>query len=714
MTRRTADPFYLGANPKAGSIILFMTIVETNNYNRLRSKKHVMNGLSRSIVIILLMFVFYIQTIPANPEQANSRLQLFHDQYPQSSVDYIYHLPILIVGNSELIAASSSGTGSVEDPLIIEGLNITTNAHGIRIFNTTLNLIIRNCFIRSENDTDGYGIYINNCKNITIQNTQILLKQVGIGVVYSESIKLNNVLIRYCADQGFYAHDSSHVSIQNCSFGGSDDYGVELLLVEDSIVSGSVFETSRVGLHIKLSNDIVVINNLLRMNEYGAILEMSIQCNLSTNNFENDGLQVIGNETYGYDHVIEGNLVNGLPLEYFRGLNNKRISCEGLGQAIFVLCENLTISGGIFSASSIGIQIRASHACIIQWMIISDQQEDAIQMSYSTNCTVQFVYLIQNNYGIWINNCEGIKVSSNIITDNNKSGIIILSSVNCIVESNRIGANRDGLEVYNSDFISVDFNSIEENSGYGVYLERTGGSIIHFNRILSNHLDGISIYESVAFVISENLIIDNLAGIFTGFVDQVKIIENHIFSNSANGIHLILADHLNISRNCISANRNGIRISHAATGILNNNNISMNDVWGVGLHDASNFEISFNRFFNNTIGLKLDDSAYDNIVFSNYFYFNSEHNAWDQGEHNIWDDEAGHGNIWDDATSDNYVVYGSAESVDHFPVVMNTSMNPTTSLTDDNGELSVIYTGSVAALLIGLIALIILYHRHHT
>ncbi len=62
-----------------------------------------------------------------------------------------------------------NGSGTAENPFIIEGYNITTTDNiGINIEGTTKHFIVRNCYVYAEN----YGIYIYNATDgtATIEN----------------------------------------------------------------------------------------------------------------------------------------------------------------------------------------------------------------------------------------------------------------------------------------------------------------------------------------------------------------------------------------------------------------------------------------------------------------------------------------------------------------------------------------------------------------
>jgi hypothetical protein len=63
---------------------------------------------------------------------------------------YTKHEPIVIHNNSDFSDQGWPGSGTFDDPYVIEGFNITDNATGISIRNTTVYFEIRNCIVSSS------------------------------------------------------------------------------------------------------------------------------------------------------------------------------------------------------------------------------------------------------------------------------------------------------------------------------------------------------------------------------------------------------------------------------------------------------------------------------------------------------------------------------------------------------------------------------------
>jgi nitrous oxidase accessory protein len=116
--------------------------------------------------------------------------------------------PVYIVGDDDVDWSSFDGDGSEESPYLIEDLYLELNSSkswftGIYIYNSTYNVIIRNCFVKGmyewvDNEllVRGAGIIIYNSFNIRIINNMFNLTQTAIAVDDSQdcTIKDNIVL----------------------------------------------------------------------------------------------------------------------------------------------------------------------------------------------------------------------------------------------------------------------------------------------------------------------------------------------------------------------------------------------------------------------------------------------------------------------------------------------------------------------------------------
>src|SRR5712692_3745417 len=97
---------------------------------------------------------------------------------PVAGVTYTTHPPILIESNSQFITSNgvTQGTGTVSDPYIIQGWNISApSSNAITVVNTTVSFIIRNVQVNSAIR----GIFLWNVVGGTVQSAIVSQNQYG-------------------------------------------------------------------------------------------------------------------------------------------------------------------------------------------------------------------------------------------------------------------------------------------------------------------------------------------------------------------------------------------------------------------------------------------------------------------------------------------------------------------------------------------------------
>lgn len=163
-----------------------------------------------------------------------------------------YDSPILIENDEDLALVASSGSGTENDPYIIENLTISPDniCSGIIINNTSkylniinctifrgykgilisnaTNIIIKNCTFFNNR----IAIFIENAWNLKIQNSSVLSNWGGgIYVVNGENIKINWNLIDNNGNSGLQISDSGNLNISWNCFNNTveESYAIKIL-----------------------------------------------------------------------------------------------------------------------------------------------------------------------------------------------------------------------------------------------------------------------------------------------------------------------------------------------------------------------------------------------------------------------------------------------------------------------------------------------------
>ncbi len=157
------------------------------------------------------------------------------------------HDPISITSDSDFEVFPGSGT--VEDPYVIEGYNITTiSDEGIYISGTTKYFIVRNCYVDAESIgiyiydvADGTATVINNtCSNYSDNDYGILLSYSGSSTIANNTCNRNY--------RGIYFEDSDFCVVTYNLLRENEGYGVYFWYGSDSnLIHHNTFVDNNLG-----------------------------------------------------------------------------------------------------------------------------------------------------------------------------------------------------------------------------------------------------------------------------------------------------------------------------------------------------------------------------------------------------------------------------------------------------------------------------------
>ena len=126
--------------------------------------------MGRKVVLIMATIVFAVVSVVLVGGESNGGLLWWRA-----------HEPIYIFGNDAFTLANGvvSGTGSADDPYIIQGwyIDVSATDYGIYIDHTTANFVIRGCVVEKARDA---AIYLNSATNGRIDGCQLSLGEAGV------------------------------------------------------------------------------------------------------------------------------------------------------------------------------------------------------------------------------------------------------------------------------------------------------------------------------------------------------------------------------------------------------------------------------------------------------------------------------------------------------------------------------------------------------
>ncbi|MBE0526358.1 MAG: right-handed parallel beta-helix repeat-containing protein, partial [Candidatus Thorarchaeota archaeon] len=377
---------------------------------------------------------------------------------------YDPHTRISISDDLDWVEQGFPGSGTKEDPYVIEKLEIKSNFDCIFIVYTSKHYVIRNCLLWSDS-AQGEGVHINHADYGIVENCTVMMKDYGIFAMNSNYLQIsNNTLynlgthgirlsstfgcnitqnvIHDTTDNGIYIQESSCRIVNNTIWNSSEE-AIRMYSSYSSFVIENSFSNSSIGASIESCSSITFANNTV-FNNYEAGFEnyYSDDCIFSNNSiYDNIGYGVMWNR--GYDSIISGNQIRNSSHYGFYLYYSQRCN----------------LSGNSFEND--GLAIMGSN--LLDWKHnITNNISNGKVLGYFYNSTN--VLLDGSVYGqVIIANCTGLKIQGGAMAQSDM-GIALYYSKNCIVNSTTISDGMFGVYLYGSKACNIT-HSILVNCG---------------------------------------------------------------------------------------------------------------------------------------------------------------------------------------------------------------------------------------------------------
>jgi parallel beta-helix repeat protein len=214
--------------------------------------------------MFLLSLFLCVATIPILDFKINNGISPVNFERTNQSD----HAPITIESDSDFETQDWSGNGSINNPYLIEGLQIViteTYQSCITIQNVSSYYVIQDCSfsyddrIESEQRQRGYGVTLIRTLNGRIVNCTFKFLEYGL-----------------------YTYASSRCTMENCTYAFSR-VGVNLRSSTDWIIVNSSFMHCFDGFQLDSVSASIVANNTVLFNEIGVLMYTTSECNLTSN-----------------------------------------------------------------------------------------------------------------------------------------------------------------------------------------------------------------------------------------------------------------------------------------------------------------------------------------------------------------------------------------------------------------------------------------------
>ena len=417
---------------------------------------------------------------------------------------YKSHHAINITSNLDFTVADGviRGSGTANDPYVIEGWNITSSTGpAISISNTDAFVVIRNSSFKGSsyfalND----GISIQSARNVFLENLTVQSFRTGIVVEGSRIAPSSNIEVKTCG-------------VTNCANGivGQNTTG---LLVEHSLLR----QLDLSGLTAENCSAVDVLDN--EVSSFGEGPQSYYQGGIWQSwqlHFPEAGIGFADSSNLRVrDNAITGGGGSIENLETAR-CNNVSIANNSLragygNTALVSGCNNVSVSNNTVT-NGVQIAIVSSENCLVADNFVSNVSPSGIQVLSTSKVAVVRNTVLRSGGGIYASYMNDSRVEENVLANCSGSGLsltgtnvtisrnlfmsdpngIVLAGDNITFKGNQVQTNRGslwgvphgGLNCYGSDRLIVENNSFSSNYP-GISISSCSNVSLQYNNISDN------------------------------------------------------------------------------------------------------------------------------------------------------------------------------------------------------------------------------------
>ncbi|MBS3794475.1 MAG: right-handed parallel beta-helix repeat-containing protein [Candidatus Thorarchaeota archaeon] len=466
----------------------------------------------REAVLSILVFALLLVYFPTTTHIRKLGNKVAARNSPGTTMPYENHEPIVISSNHDFERQGWPGSGTQEDPYIIEGFNITAYSNSVLISDTTAYFEIRECHLSTKSPETSKCVYFEDAKHGRLRDCRIQSGSVYLSQSTNITIE-NNVATE--TSRAFVLWDSANCTILDNAAHSCSGTSFLLYSSENCILSNNTASNgSACGFYLLASHGCRLLNNTAVNNaEYNIYLD-SRRCELLNNTLVGKGLQLRGDVTDDWIHVMENNTVDGMPIKYLKTINGTIFGGQEYGQIILANCTNCNLHDAAFSVDSA-----------------------AIQAGYSKNCLFENITISDARTAVYLSHCHECNFTNSRITNCTLDGFSVSNSNYCQFANNNISGSGFGFHSDLSDNCSLVNNTFVENE-IAISLEYATGTTIE-NNTLSRNGQGCVVDYSHYCVLIDNTVDNNTDGVFLDDSSNCLLINNTFL---ANGLRIIGTD----------------------------------------------------------------------------------------------------------------------------------------------------------------------------
>ncbi len=555
--------------------------------------KHARNAL----VIILLFATPLLLAGVYTPIQLEARASSEQSSIKLNALSYDTHDPIWILNDTAFHDMASveswAGTGEPATPYIIEGYNITSDITGILIQHVTVCFEIRGCYIADITPWTSFGINIINASQVSIVDTVIESKSVGMELWEIDSLSITGCTITDIDEESLFILWSEGATVDGCTISDGNVNAIALHEANSTTITNCHISSisSYAGIQVYQSHFVTISNNEISECEGSGIYainspHLTIEENTIYENWFYTGTMcgvhlygshystIVGNEIY--DNARNGIFVENTDWAYIFDnhiYNNSDHGIDGLNSDNGTILQNDIHNNGWWPQMINAIC--GVYLGNVQDWIISD---NTIWNNTPTGVTVEV--------------SERVEISNNVIFNNTDTGILCWGAEgleDITISKNVIHGNGfsnvtpwrcAGILSYGYEHVLVENNLLYNNSNYGISINADNNFIIG-NEVYDTGGYGIGIGTEECYnnLVSENFVHHNIYGIFVVNI-RSNITDNIVFDNEY-GIYMDVSGNCSIYGNDIGWNTINAYEQGTFSGmyILWHDNVSIGNWW---------------------------------------------------------------------------------------------------------------------------------------
>ena len=466
--------------------------------------------------------------------------------------------PIAIFNDTQLGQLSSRGSGSFEDPFIIENLIIETNSskRGLEIKNTNAYLVVQNnVFTHSNLTVLGGGISFTNSNNWQLQNNIVM----GNG---EEVI-------------GVQISDGSNFAITSNLLNQSQEINAKSVF--NFTISANLIKSRNFGIRLQSAFDFAIFDNYVETvsSDRALLIEGDREITLNVPDFS---LRLSGRFEI-YNNLFSGGTSGVIGIDDafdFKILNNTIGPPTIITPSVLIrFSENVEFSNNTLSSF------------LRQGTVF---RLDMVSQAYvSSNIFRSFTQTLGGvlRSSTVVLSGDSITFLHNTILSSLHHGVYVELLTNSKITNNTVGSLEEpitssGIYVTASENLTISDNEIKKSGSFGIQLQSVGlGKPVNITISYNIIESGVKIADTTVAVITDNWISEAPAGVDIKDSNNIGVYSNTIESNSV-GIKLLNVSSTIIMSNTISENsRLGLEIFSSSEIMISNNVVSFNGEGGI-------------------------------------------------------------------------------------------------------------------------------------